>query len=126
MVTGQVVASEATLKPVIELHVYGPSGNKARVQAVVDTGFTEELTLPAYAVNALNLPFVFDEKLTMANDEATTFDVFIASIDWNGRVRTIKIHLTEGDPLIGMAMLRDHDLHVRAIPDGLVSVKPIA
>ncbi len=125
MVTGRVVASEATLKPVVELHVYGRSGNRARVQAVVDTGFTEQLTLPAYAVDALNLPFVFDEKLTMANDESITFDVFIASIDWGGRLREVKVHLAEGAPLIGMDMLRDYDLHVRAVPEGLVSIQPV-
>ena len=125
MVSGRVVASGATLKPVVELHVYGPSENGARVQAVVDTGFTEQLTLPAYAVAALNLPFVFDEKLTMANDESTTFDVFIASINWDGQLRAVKVHLAEGDPLIGMDILREPELHIHAIPDGRVNIEPV-
>ena len=126
MVTGRVVASEAILKPAVELLVHGQSNARARVQVVVDTGFTEHLTLPAYAIDALNLQFAFEEKLTMANNEPMTFDAYTASIEWNGRLREVKVYLAEGDPLIGMAILRDHDLHVRAVPNGPVSIDPIA
>ena len=99
---------------------------RARVHAVVDTGFTQHLTLPERAIKALNLRFAFDEKMTMANDEPIEIEVYTASIDWNGFTRQVEIHRAEGDPLIGMAMLRDHDLHVRAVPNGPVSIDPIA
>ncbi len=126
MVTGRVNAYGANLQPVAEVFVYGQSNTRARVQAVVDTGFTQHLTLPVGAISTLNLEFAFKEKLTMANDEPINTDVYTASIDWGGRKRQVEIHATEGDPLIGMAMLRDHDLHVRVVPDGLVNIDPLA
>ena len=61
----------------------------------------------------------------MANDDQIFFDVYTALIDWNGQRRQVEVHSADGDPLIGMAMLRDHDLHVRAIPDGPVSIEPV-
>ena len=122
MVAGRVIAHGASLQPIAEVFVYGQSNTRARVQAVVDTGFTQHLTLPVGAITTLNLEFAFKEMLTMANDT----DVYTASIDWGGRKRQVEIHATEGDPLIGMAMLRDHDLHVRVVPEGPVSIAPIA
>ena len=122
MVAGRVIAHGASLQTVAEVFVYGQSNTRARVQAVVDTGFTQHLTLPVGAITTLNLEFAFKEMLTMANDT----DVYTASIDWGGRKRQVEIHATEGDPLIGMAMLRDHDLHVRVVPEGPVSIAPIA
>ncbi len=126
MVTGRVIAHGANLQPVAEVFVYGQSNTRARVQAVVDTGFTQHLTLPVNAITTLNLEFAFKEKLTMANDEPINIDVYTASIDWDGRTRQVEVHSAEGDPLIGMAMLRDHDLHIRAIPDGSVSIEPLS
>ena len=126
MVAGRVIAHGASLQPVAEVFVYGESNTRARVQAVVDTGFTQHLTLPVGAITTLNLEFAFKEMLTMANDEPINTDVYTASIDWGGRKRQVEIHATEGNPLIGMAMLRDHDLHVRVVPEGPVSIAPIA
>ena len=125
MATGRVVALGTSLQPVLELFVYGRSNVRARVQGVIDTGYTGHLTLPARAVHALDLSFQAEESMTMANDELITFEVYTASIDWDGQLREIKVHLAEGDALIGMEILHNHDLHLRAIPDGPVSIEPV-
>ena len=125
MVTGRVVAADEILKPIVEILVYGQPNARARVQVVVDTGFTEQLTLPKHAIDALKLRFEFEEKLTMANNEPITFDAYTALIEWNGRTREVKVYMADGDPLIGMAILRDHDLHIRAIPNGSISITPV-
>ncbi len=126
MVTGRVIEREGVMLPVAEVFVYGQSATQARVRAVVDTGFTQHLTLPEHAIRALNLRFAFEETLKMANDEPIEFAAYHASVNWNGENRKVEVHRAEGDPLIGMAMLRDHDLHIRAIPDGPVSITPVA
>ena len=126
MVTGRVIAHGKTLQPVVEVIVHGSSNQRARVQAVVDTGFTQYLTLPAHAIAALNLQFAFEEKLTMANGESININAYTALMEWGGRTRQVEIHSAEGDPLTGMAMLRDHDLYIRAVPDGTVRIDPVA
>ena len=57
MVTGRVTASDTVLQPVVEIYVYGRSNTRARVQATVDTGFTEYFTLPLHAIRELDLPW---------------------------------------------------------------------
>ncbi|MCY4475758.1 MAG: clan AA aspartic protease [Chloroflexi bacterium] len=126
MVTGRVVAHGAILKPVAEIAVYGRSNARARVQAVIDTGFTGHMTLPIDAIRALNLTLVAEEEMTMANGETVIFEAYSALADWHGQLRPVRVHCAEADPLIGMAMLRDHDLHVRVVPDGPVNIDPLA
>ena len=125
MVTGRVVGNETVLKPSVELIVYGRSSVRARVRAVVDTGFNGFLTMPIRAVQDLDLQFVIEEELSMANGVTVKFKVFSAVVDWGGSMRRVRVHSAEGDPLIGMEMLRDHDLHIRAIPNGNISIQSV-
>ena len=125
MLTGRVIGNEAVLHPSVELFVYGPSSVGLRVQAVVDTGFNGYLKLSIHWIRKLGLQFVAEEDLALANGVEVTFDVYVALVEWDGEMRYVRVLCAEGDPLIGMEMLRDHDLHVRAIPDGNVSIAPI-
>ncbi len=54
MMTGVVNANrEATIR----LVVIGPSGQQQEIEAIIDTGFTGFLTLPAVLIAALGLPW---------------------------------------------------------------------
>lgn len=64
------------MRSVVEVVVHGSPNKRVRVKAVVDTGFTQHLTLPAHAIAALDLQFAFEEQLTMANDESVKIDVY--------------------------------------------------
>ncbi len=125
MVVGRVDAHGSILRAVTEVFVYGRSSMRARVQAVIDTGFSEFLTLPPHAIRALGLRPEYEESLVLANGQTTKLVVYAASIDWDGHMREVKVLESDGDPLIGMKMLRDHDIHIRAVPDGPVSIEPV-
>ncbi len=125
MVTGRVDARGEILQPFVELAVYGSSDRMARVQAIIDTGFTEYLTLPPHAIDALGLTKIMEEPMTLANGVPFTFEVYSGEIDWDNQKRRVDVHQKEGDPLIGMAMLRDHDLRIRVVPNGPVGIDPI-
>jgi predicted aspartyl protease len=53
MIIGSV---SATKEAVVRLRVRGPAGPGAEVDAVLDTGFTEYLTLPQAIITSLSLP----------------------------------------------------------------------
>ena len=126
MVTGRVNAYDQNLQPQIVLRVLGQGGTTARLEAVVDTGFTEYLTLPSDLIRKLMLNLVSIREFTLANGATHSFETYTGTVEWNRKRRQVEIHSSEGDSLIGMAMLRDHDLHVRAVPNGPVSIDPIA
>ncbi|MEX2140717.1 MAG: hypothetical protein WD894_15755 [Pirellulales bacterium] len=47
---------------VVSLDLHGPDDNDEQVDAVIDTGFNDFLTLPPQLVSALNLPFAASTK----------------------------------------------------------------
>jgi predicted aspartyl protease len=52
MMTGEVTPDK---EAVVKLILRGPAGDEQEVAAVLDTGFTEYMTLPPAVISALNL-----------------------------------------------------------------------
>ena len=67
MIIGEVTPER---EAVIRLSVRGPGGQEAAVTAILDTGFTEYLTLSPTTVTALHLPFREAAECVTANDRA--------------------------------------------------------
>lgn len=125
MVHGRVVAYDDALQPQISVTVHGKKDAAATIDAVVDTGFTEYLTLSEDLVRRLGLDLISIRQFTLANGAVQDFETYTATVEWDGVQRQVEIHCSQGDPLIGMAMLRNHDLQIRVIPNGPVAIDAI-
>ena len=122
MIEGYVGSNrEAT----VGLELVDQTGQAVLVQAVIDTGFTEYLTLPSSLIEELSPPFMFEGSLILADDRVETFGIYDVTVTWNGATRAVLTHETGSKPLIGMAMLQDHSLHMDIIPGGIVTVEAI-
>ncbi len=95
------------------------------LEFVVDTGFTEFLTLPPAAVTALQLPFLYLQMATLADDTAIRMPVHGATILWNGIEREVRVVATGRRPLLGTALLDDQELRAQFRENGLVSVEQL-
>ena len=126
MVTGRVVSEGQVLEPTINLTVYSDDGRSAIIHAIVDTGFTDYLTLSPEVIHTLGLQFEGEEGFLMADGTEVLFQVYTAIVDWSGQRHRVDIHCSKGNALVGMAMLRNHDLYIRAVPDGTVRIDPVA
>jgi clan AA aspartic protease len=93
------------------------------VDAVIDTGFSVFLTLPADVIVALNLDWKGRDVATLGDGTSCIFDVYIAIVIWDGQYREIDINESETVPLIGMQLLRGYDLQIRIIEGGRVVVE---
>ncbi len=118
MITGEVTSDR---EAVVSIRVVGPSG-EATVMAVIDTGFTEFLSVPPEIVDRLGLPFVTVMPMKLAGESEAGFDVHVVSVDWDGELRVIPVLKAEGAPLIGMALLRGFRLTVDGIDGGNVLI----
>lgn len=99
-----------------------PSRRSLMLEFVVDTGFTDFLTLPPTAVAAMALPFVRRESAALADGSHVEFDLFSATIVWDGAERDVPV-LSLGDrPLLGTALLDGHELVAQFTDGGLVTV----
>jgi clan AA aspartic protease len=95
------------------------------VDAVIDTGFSGFLTLPSGIIAALDLTWKGRDVATLGDGTSCIFEVYIATVIWDGEYRVIDINGSETVPLIGMRLLRGYDLRIQAIEGGTVTVEAL-
>ena len=109
MIQGAVNAAN---EAVIPLTVQGPAGQTRDIQAVVDTGFSGFLMLPIALVLELGLPFVYAERLVLADDSVVRFNFHDGVVLWDDWMRDIYVVAAGSLPLVGMQMLDGHNLNI--------------
>lgn len=120
MITGRVTASR---EAVISLKVRGPDGTEREIEAVVDTGFSGSLTLPSALIEILDLEWRQRGQAVLADGTRSLFDVYDATIVWDGKPRPVAADAVDGDPLIGMSLVFGHDLTIEGVVGGNVVIK---
>ncbi|MBW4542592.1 MAG: clan AA aspartic protease [Myxacorys chilensis ATA2-1-KO14] len=112
---------EATLPLVV--------GNANRQQqvidTVIDTGFSGFLSLPSALIVTLNLPWSASDIVTLGDGSETLFDLYTATVIWDGQYREIYVAESETEPLLGMALLYGYRLQVDAIEGGSVKIEAL-
>ena len=111
------------LEAIVNLTVGGPSGQTQEVEAVVDTGFTEYLTVTPSLVRDLQLDLGGVMTMVLANGMEEDFQFFNATVMWNGRPRDVRMLVSDARPLLGMVMLRGHSLYVEVVKGGQVEIE---
>jgi clan AA aspartic protease len=102
------------------------NGNSLKsFDAVIDTGFTGFLSLPTAIIMELGLQWSYRDRATLGDGSETVFDVYNATIVWNGQLREIEIDAAETEPLLGMALLKGYRLQVDTIEGGLVTIESL-
>jgi clan AA aspartic protease len=119
MITGVVKSNEGRIR----LRVKGPRGQEREVGTVIDTGFTASLTLPPGTIAALGLRWRSMDRFELADGSERVFNVYLAKVDWDGNERTIRIHEADSSPLIGMRLLRGHELRMQVRSRGKVTIE---
>ena len=119
MITGLVSHDEAKIR----LKVKGRQGRELEVEAVVDTGYTGALTLPPALIKKLDLRWQTIAHVTLADGSSCIFDVYEGNLDWDGNQRQIAIDEADAAPLVGMRLLRGHELNMHVRARGKVTIK---
>jgi clan AA aspartic protease len=112
---------EATLS----LVVGNSNGQRQVIDTVVDTGFSGFLSLPSAIITSLNLPWSASDIVTLGDGSETLFDLYTATVIWNGQYREIYIAESETEPLLGMSLLYGYRLQVDTIEGGTVKIEEL-
>ena len=115
----------ANYDAVITLPLLGPAGQTREVEAVIDTGYNDILTLPPGLVAELALPLVGPSQATLANGVVETFNIHDATVIWAGMRRDIEADAVGPTPLAGMSLLDSHSLYVEVTDGGRVTIQPV-
>jgi clan AA aspartic protease len=119
MITGRV---NAELEAIIQLEVAGSGSRQRQVDAVIDTGFTGYLTSPHSVIAALQLAWLGREEGTLADGSVDLFDVYRATLVWDGHPKPIEVEAAHAAPLVGMALLERHSLQIDVVNGGIVTI----
>src|SRR5947207_14643882 len=117
---GQVTPFDEAVVP---LQVRAADGQVRNLRAVVDTGFTGYLTLPLAEVIALGLSLQQRQTYRLADNSTVEFDAYLGTVVWDGHDRDIAVLASEGEPLIGMRLLRGHHLFMDVVDGGDVVIE---
>ena len=108
---------------VVALSLMGPDGQSQDIEAVVDTGYSGFMTLPAELVSELGLPYAYMGQAFLANDAPVDFDVHFVTVEWDGQPREIAADVTGSIPLLGMLLLDMHSLSIDVERGGRVVIQ---
>jgi clan AA aspartic protease len=111
---------------VIKLIVYGPHRQEQEVAAILDTGYTEYLTLPPDVIAALGLLYRYSVPMYLADGSPIRVRVFDGVVLWAGQERSIPVQETDGDVLLGMSTLYGWRLQVDVLDGGEVAVSQVS
>lgn len=122
MVTGVVTNDREAQIPIV---VAGPDGRRD-IDAVIDTGFTGSLTLPSQLIEGFQMPWLCRQPGILADGSVHFFDVYVATVVWNGVEREVEVEAVESGALAGMSLLEGHTLRIEIIAGGRVTVVPFS
>jgi clan AA aspartic protease len=122
MIEGLVEFPEARIR----LEVRGRRGLKREINAVIDTGYTELLSLPPGLITALGLGWKAFGRAILADGSECIFDVYSAKVIWDGQVRVIRVDKADAEPLIGMSLMKGHELAMQIRTGGRVTIKRLS
>lgn len=90
-------------EPLLPLELVAGAGNGAgsreQVEAVIDTGFDGELTLPAATIRRLGYPYAGSAGGTLADGSEVQFDYHEGRVLWHEKARPVAVIAAEGQPL---------------------------
>ncbi|MBD6616490.1 clan AA aspartic protease [Komarekiella sp. 'clone 1'] len=95
------------------------------IEFVLDTGFTEFLSLHPAAMTLLGFPFVYDIYANLADNSNVILPVHQATIIWNEEEREVNVLATGRLPLLGTALLDEHELVIQFTKGGLVTIEEL-
>ena len=110
---------------VVRLRVRGPGGAETDVGTVIDSGFTDSLTLPAVTIAVLGLVRQTGGKAVMADGSLHPFDHYAAEVEWDGVWRPVIVSALGDEALLGMRLLAGHELRIEVVPGGVVAITPL-
>lgn len=107
---------------VVPLDVLDARGVIRGLEALIDTGFTDEFALPPSAAERLGFAVSGSVLVELADGRVRQLPVYDVDVIWHGLRRSVRAFAIPDQTLIGMALLGESRLTVEAWPDGEVLI----
>ena len=112
-------------EPVLPVHISGPAG-AVTVDAMIDTGFNGELTLPQTQIEALGLSEAIATEVTLADGRTRDVPLYDATAKFDESSRAMFVTKAPTSPLLGTSLLWEFSLCIDFEVDETVEVAPLS
>ena len=120
MIIGKINHS---LEAIITIDFVGSDGFLHSLEAVLDTGYNGDLTLPQDVIQQLGLVLLGRRSVTLANGESVVLNAYLGTVAWHGLQRQVVILQTDEEPLLGMSLLQESRVTLEVWNDGGVIIE---
>ena len=118
MIIGKIKANR---EAVIELEVIGLA-QQAKIEAVLDTGFTGYLMLPSDLINHLRLQMIGTRNVILGDGSNVTLDLYRAKVLWHNVERIVYVLRSDAELLVGMSLLHGSRVTLDVVTNGNVTI----
>lgn len=70
----------------------------------------------------MGLPWLCRQQGELADGGVLTFDVYVATVEWDGQPRSVEVEAADAQPLLGMALMQGSELRMRIVRGGPVTI----
>jgi clan AA aspartic protease len=120
MIAGRVTHDRSAI---VTIEVLDRHQQSTRVDPIIDTGFTGDPTLPPELIARLGLSFVGRGEAILGDGAVDVFNVYSATILWDGQQRRIEVDETRTDRLLGMGLMQGYRLTIDVLEGGAVTLE---
>lgn len=113
------------LEPRLNFRLRGQDGLVSVVDALVDTGYSGEISLPISVAKRLGSIRGLGGRIVLADGTSIPYDSYNVDFEWLGRDRRVAASAMGDDVVIGMGLLSGHALMIEATVGGAVSIVPL-
>lgn len=108
---------------IIPISIRDSIGQILTLDAIIDTGFSDHLTLPFATITALQLTYSTTETYSLGNNSQVSIDLYHATVAWDGNERDILVLSTEANPLLGMSLLKGFRVIIDVVDGGNIRIE---
>ncbi len=113
------------LEPRLNLRLRGQEGLLYVVDALVDTGYSGEISLLISVAERLGSVRGLGGRIVLADGTSITYDSYNVDFEWLGSYRRVTASAMGDDVVIGMGLLYRHALMIEATVGGAVTIVPL-
>jgi len=118
MITGKIKANR---EAVIELEVIGLA-QRAKIEVVLDTGFTGYLMLSSDLINHLRLQLIGTRNVILGDGSNVPLELYRAKVLWHNVERIVYVLRSDAELLIGMSLLHGSRVTLDVVTNGNVTI----
>ena len=110
----------------VVIEMLGRNGQFQPIEVVLDTGFGGNILLPPSIIQGLEVIWSAEVDARLASGQEIQLPSWRGAVLWHGRPRSILVLQADGEPLLGMNLLRGSRVTLDVQPDGNVVIEELS